>query len=96
MEKEIKFGGFTLSQVEAAWDTIFNALDALDECIKNDNNEAHALLLVMGLRNMIFGPKINATMRIAAARLEAGTEKKGVAVGPEGINFSLMPSGDKS
>lgn len=35
MEEEIKVGDITMSQVEAAWDTLMKATDAIDEGIQS-------------------------------------------------------------
>lgn len=100
MEKEIKVGDITMSQVEAAWDTLMKATDAIDEGIQSGDEGATQICMIICLRHMLFGARFHATTKIAIAKMEAKREakvKEAVPVAkPEGVNFSLMPSGEKS
>lgn len=96
MEEEIKVGDLTLSQVEAAWDTLMKATDAIDACLQSGDEGATRMLMFMSLRHMIFGPRFNATTKIAIAKMEAKVKEAVPVAKPEGVNFSLMPSADKS
>lgn len=85
-----------MSQVEAAWDTLMKATDAIDECIARGDNGAMRIHMIMCVRHMIFGSRFNATTKAVIAKLEAEKKEAEPIAKPDGVNFSLMPSGEKS
>lgn len=99
MEEEIKVSDITMSQVEAAWDTLMKVTDAIDEGIQSGDEDGgvHQMLAFMCVHHMIFSPRFNATTKVALAKLESKVKDAvSVAKPGGGINFSLMPSGEKS
>ena len=98
MEEEIKVGGITMSQVEAAWDTLMKATDAIDEGIQSGDEDGgvHQMLAFMCVHHMIFSPRFNATTKVALAKLEAKVKESKPVAEPERVSFSLMPIGEKS
>lgn len=94
--EETKVGDITMSQVEAAWDTLMKATEAIDEGIQSGDEGAMRMHMIMCLRHMIFGSQFNATTKVAIAKLEAEKKEAEPIAKPEGVNFSLMPSGEKS
>ena len=96
MEEEIKVDGITMSQVEAAWDTLMKVTDAIDEGFQRGDEDAMRMHMIMVIRDMIFSPRFNATTKIAIAKLEAKEKEAEPVAKPERVNFSLMPIGEKS
>ena len=96
MEKELRIGDITMSQIDAAWDTLRDATIAIDAALREGNDEARGMLAIMAVRHMIFSATFNPIMKIEADRLERKMAMEASAATREPINFSLIPNGDKS
>lgn len=92
MDKNLKIGDITLSQVEAAYKTIEDALDAANNAITNNEyDNAVPFLALMGILQMGLSARFNATVSIASACLDAKKSAKPKPQEPEPVGRVVFP-----
>lgn len=96
MKEELRIGDITMSQIDAAWDTLRDATIAIDAALREDNDEASGMLAFMAVQHMIFSATFNPIMKLEVDRLQRKMAMEASAATREPINFSLIPNGEKS